>query len=532
MGTSTVWDMFTRAVQLVFGVVWLFFGLLSTSGFKDDGTLESTGETLLSVLCGYYWALFSYVVRGSTFSDRAGKRPNRVELLWWAQATFFKYFDCPDVSGGTIGWSRNKYLPHWPKWKQSKWYHLYTIFSWPITAFLTETKFGFTNFTARFRRDLLNPDLAQAANAPWPANAADNIWTHSIHAIVSKYHFFAFYASRQQYQFDSKLKFLEMARAQNFPVTPDLELPEGVNTVLLKKKGEGALPDGVEISKDFVMPEGTKRLYIKHHHLEMGAGVQPFNLAPEGEWEFYAIESPSSAAQIPTSKTLKAFDVGGSGNWVVQPALQNCKAVKRLCTDTAPLSTYRVVTMSTTGVSDLAYYNFPKNREQAARATTPKVVGVAFRAGRAGKMQDKLMDGAIFYGVNLKTGKIDRGTDWKLFRNNMPNEPSIETHPDTGLRVCGEEIFFKESTELCQRGHAELAPCVPIIGWDVALTDNGPLLVEANAVFLPCYSQMDKDTYVDICTTWVKWVDRNRDNPLHTEVEEQKSIETTEAMPL
>ena len=31
---------------------------------------------------------------------------------------------------------------------------------------------------------------------------------------------------------------------QNFPVTPDLELPEGVNTVLLKKKGEGALPDG------------------------------------------------------------------------------------------------------------------------------------------------------------------------------------------------------------------------------------------------------------------------------------------------
>ena len=73
MATSTVWDMFVRAVQLVYGIVSLFFRLLSTSGFKDDGTLESTGETLLSVLCGYYWALFSYVVLGSTFSDRAGK---------------------------------------------------------------------------------------------------------------------------------------------------------------------------------------------------------------------------------------------------------------------------------------------------------------------------------------------------------------------------------------------------------------------------------------------------------------------------
>ena len=47
------------------------------------------------------------------------------------------------------------------QWKLSKWYHLYTIFSWPITAFLTETKFGFTNFAARFEKSqyhvVLNP---------------------------------------------------------------------------------------------------------------------------------------------------------------------------------------------------------------------------------------------------------------------------------------------------------------------------------------------------------------------------------------
>jgi len=477
--------------------------------------------------------MFSYVVLGSTFSDRAGKRANRVELLWWQQAFFFNYFDCPDIAGGTIGWSRNKYLPHWSKWKRSKWYHLYSIATWPITAFLAETKFGFTNFTARFRRDIFYPDLRQAANCPWPADAANNIWTHSIHAIVSKYHFFAYYPAREQYQIDSKLKFLQMCRAsdKNIPVTPDLDLPAGVNTVVLKKKGEKSLPDGVVPCKDFVLPEDTKRLYIKHHHLEMGAGVQVFDIGPDGDWDFYPVVSPKTAAQIPNTETIKAFDVGGKGEWVVQPALQNCKIVKRLCSETAPLSTYRVVTMCNTGASDRSYYD-SKNRDQAAAASTPAVVGVAFRAGRAGRLQDKLMDGAVFYGVNLKTGKIGRGTDWKLFRNSMASEPSLEVHPDTGLRVCGEEFLFKESTALCQHAHRHLAPCVPILGWDVALTDNGPVLVEANAVFLPCYSQMDKDTYVKMMTEMVKWVDRNRDKKLRVEVDSVDTGITADAVPL
>ena len=34
-------------------------------------------------------------------------------------------------------------------------------------------------------------------------------------------------------------------------------------------------------------------------------------------------------------------------------------------------------------------------------------------------------------------------------------------------------------------------------------------------------NQMDKDTYVDIMTTWVKWVDRNRDKTLHVKVQSQ-----------
>jgi len=263
----------------------------------------------------------------------------------------------------------------------------------------------------------------------------------------------------------------------------------------------------------------------------MGAGVQVFDIGADGDWDFYPVVAPKTAAQIPNTETIKAFDVGGKGEWVVQPALQNCKIVKRLCSETAPLSTYRVVTMCNTGASDRSYYD-SNNRDQAAAASTPAVVGVAFRAGRAGRLQDKLMDGAVFYGVNLKTGKIGRGTDWKLFRNSMASEPSLEVHPDTGLRVCGEEFLFKESTALCQHAHRHLAPCVPILGWDVALTDNGPVLVEANAVFLPCYSQMDKDTYVKMMTEMVKWVDRNRDKKLRVEVDSVDTGITADAVPL
>jgi hypothetical protein len=56
-----------------------------------------------------------------------------------------------------------------------------------------------------------------------------------------------------------------------------------------------------------------------------------------------------------------------------------------------------------------------------------------------------------------------------------------ETHPVTGAPVDGRAVAqWEEIQELAIAGHRALADRM-LLGWDVALTTNGPVLIEANA---------------------------------------------------
>ena len=53
-------------------------------------------------------------------------------------------------------------------------------------------------------------------------------------------------------------------------------------------------------------------------------------------------------------------------------------------------------------------------------------------------------------------------------------------HPITGSKIEGFEIpFYKETLELIDE-MAKLAPTIKYVGWDIAITYRGPVLVEAN----------------------------------------------------
>ena len=56
----------------------------------------------------------------------------------------------------------------------------------------------------------------------------------------------------------------------------------------------------------------------------------------------------------------------------------------------------------------------------------------------------------------------------------------IDVHPTTGGRITGREIpMWEEVCDLVRRAHGAFEDWV-VIGWDVAVTASGPLLVEGN----------------------------------------------------
>jgi hypothetical protein len=73
----------------------------------------------------------------------------------------------------------------------------------------------------------------------------------------------------------------------------------------------------------------------------------------------------------------------------------------------------------------------------------------------------------------------------------MPGRGPIERHPDTGAYIIGAELpFWPESVALAQRAHAIAFARFPFLGWDIALTAKGPVLLETNSGWGALFHQM------------------------------------------
>lgn len=56
----------------------------------------------------------------------------------------------------------------------------------------------------------------------------------------------------------------------------------------------------------------------------------------------------------------------------------------------------------------------------------------------------------------------------------------MQVHPDTGVALQDYLVpFFKESIEMVTKAHLYMYG-IHSIGWDVAVTPDGPMLIEAN----------------------------------------------------
>ncbi len=104
-----------------------------------------------------------------------------------------------------------------------------------------------------------------------------------------------------------------------------------------------------------------------------------------------------------------------------------------------------------------------------------QIQAAIMRIGRQGKVIDNWSRGGVAAAVDVETGILGSGV--------LKAEDGVhlvESHPDSGERLAGFQVpFWRESVELVGQMARHFSG-VKSIGWDVAITPEGPVLIEGN----------------------------------------------------
>lgn len=106
----------------------------------------------------------------------------------------------------------------------------------------------------------------------------------------------------------------------------------------------------------------------------------------------------------------------------------------------------------------------------------PHVLYYYVRMGSGKRVVDNLHSGGVTCPVDHETGKI-------MYAGYSAYEgvrKTHEVHPDTGHQLVGFQLpMYREALEMAYAA-ARLLPQVGYVGWDIAITEKGPVLIEGN----------------------------------------------------
>ncbi len=158
-------------------------------------------------------------------------------------------------------------------------------------------------------------------------------------------------------------------------------------------------------------------------------------------------------ARIEDVSNVKEIDNVWSGlseEFVVEPIIENCEIIKRLYPSS--VNTVRITTLLIDGLPEIQY--------------------AWFRMGN-GSVVDNLHYGGIAVGVDICTGQIiTKGVDRHFQR--------FIKHPVTQYEFVGMFIpFWDEVIQLAKQA-ALITPELQYVSWDIAVTEEGPVLIEGN----------------------------------------------------
>lgn len=143
-----------------------------------------------------------------------------------------------------------------------------------------------------------------------------------------------------------------------------------------------------------------------------------------------------------------------SADYLVQERIYQHKKMSELCP-----STINSIRLQTVMDKDGIVYPF----------------GAGLRMGRLGSSVDNWAKGGIFVGIDMEKGCLmKKGFLKPKFGT------STDYHLDTNVKFEGFVIpFYREAVEAAVKLHKYLYRCHSV-GWDIAITENGPVFIEGN----------------------------------------------------
>lgn len=115
------------------------------------------------------------------------------------------------------------------------------------------------------------------------------------------------------------------------------------------------------------------------------------------------------------------------------------------------------------------------------------VLYATFKMGNLGKFVDNMENDGLSCPVDLKTGKICGTAHTSKLVN-------YDTHPYTGVKLIGYQLpYIPEVVKLAEEA-AMVEPRMRYLGWDIAITEDGPAVIEANNYPGYDFSQLPEHT--------------------------------------
>ena len=149
--------------------------------------------------------------------------------------------------------------------------------------------------------------------------------------------------------------------------------------------------------------------------------------------------------------------------WLIQPRLRNHEGLSGLMSPHA-LGTIRVVTCMT------------DNRAVILFALLKLTVGKNSVDNFHGGLTGNLVASIDIASGTLAAARGSRSSDWPIIQ-------TVERHPDSGLAIAGFKLpQWSEVSALVIRAQQSV-PDLRSAGWDVAVTPDGPVLLEANLTY-------------------------------------------------